>query len=333
MEAEPSTLRYGLIGGTPKTSWFARRWPVLHGVVGAAAAAVVVLTSSGTTTSAPALGGAEPAGRLRIVNGCDTPLFIASFAGAVPFKADVKLAGGASHDFDIPDEGLAATRFWPKWGCDASGAECKIGGSGGPGQSCIAKGCAPPVDSKFEASFGCVLSDAAGCASNPSDPTQKLGPVDWWDVSQVDGWTLPYKVEVHGACDGPKLIDCSSLSLSSCPKHEDLGSVGTHSLQVVDPTDATQVVGCYSPCAKLTYSNWDQGYSFTPEQPAAQDYCCPTPPISAAECSKGPVIATEYVRAVHKLCPSVYAYAYDDGVGLAQCPGGTKYEVTFYCPG
>ena len=21
-----------------------------------------------------------------------------------------------------------------------------------------------------------------------------------------------------------------------------------------------------------------------------------------------------------------------DGVGLAQCPGGTRYEVTFYCP-
>ena len=38
------------------------------------------------------------------------------------------------------------------------------------------------------------------------------------------------------------------------------------------------------------------------------------------------------VKAVHKLCPSVYAYAYDDGVGLSQCPAGVGYDVTFYCP-
>ena len=32
------------------------------------------------------------------------------------------------------------------------------------------------------------------------------------------------------------------------------------------------------------------------------------------------------------VCPGVYAYAYDDGMGLAQCPAGTVYDVTFYCP-
>ena len=44
------------------------------------------------------------------------------------------------------------------------------------------------------------------------------------------------------------------------------------------------------------------------------------------------MIETAYVAAVHSLCPSVYAYAYDDGVGLSQCPAGTGYKVTFYCP-
>ena len=38
------------------------------------------------------------------------------------------------------------------------------------------------------------------------------------------------------------------------------------------------------------------------------------------------------MKAVHKLCPSVYAYAYDDGVGLSHCPAGVGYDVTFYCP-
>ena len=41
---------------------------------------------------------------------------------------------------------------------------------------------------------------------------------------------------------------------------------------------------------------------------------------------------TKFVEAVHELCPDVYAYAYDDGIGLAQCPAGTQYDVTFYCP-
>ena len=61
-------------------------------------------------------------------------------------------------------------------------------------------------------------------------------------------------------------------------------------------------------------------------------YCCPTPPVSPSECSAGPVEKTKYVEAVHKLCPSVYAYAYDDGVGLAQCPAGTTAAVTTMSP-
>tara|TARA_B110001452_G_scaffold82889_1_gene67806 strand:+ start:423 stop:1421 length:999 start_codon:yes stop_codon:yes gene_type:complete len=276
----------------------------------------------------------EPKQRLRIVNGCDTPIWIANFAGAVPyFPDDIRIEGGGSHDYKIPDEGLAATRFWPKWGCDDQGQNCRIGGSGGPGEGCIAAGCAPPVDSKFEASFGCTKSDPKDCAINPSDPTAHLGPEDWWDVSQVDGWTLPYKVEVFGECDAPRVIDCSKLSFDSCPKRENLGpKVGNQTLLLLDPSGSGEVVGCYSPCAKLSYSNWNQGYGFAPETPEAQNYCCPTPPIAPAQCSSGPVIRTAYVQAVHRLCPSVYAYAYDDGVGLSKCPAGTRYQTTFYCP-
>ena len=58
---------------------------------------------------------------------------------------------------DVPKQGLASARFWAKWGCDESGDNCAIGQSGGPGQSCGAHGCAPPIDSRFEATFGCVL--------------------------------------------------------------------------------------------------------------------------------------------------------------------------------
>jgi len=283
----------------------------------------VVATAKGTSS------------RLRITNGCaEDDLWLANFAFQTPyFPQDLKLAAGATHEFAIPDEGLAATRFWPKWGCDYTGSSCKIGQSGGPGESCSAAGCAPPVDSKFEATFGC-MPGTKSCAHNPSDPSQPLGPTDWWDVSQVDGWTLPYKVEVLGDCpQAPKTIDCSRLSLSSCPSDEDLGgTTGKTTLRLRDPAGSGETVGCYSPCAKLTYSQWGQGEGFTPESKEAQDFCCPTPPISPEQCSSGPVVQTQFVAAVHELCPSVYAYAYDDGMGLAQCPAGTRYDVTFYCP-
>jgi len=272
--------------------------------------------------------------RLRITNGCESDsLWIANFAFQTPyFPQDVELKAGQARDFMIPQEGLAATRFWPKWGCDRQGSNCKIGQSGGPGESCAPTGCAPPVDSKFEATFGC-MPDSPSCAVNPSAPTEKLGPEDWWDVSQVDGWTLPYKVELVGECDAPRLIDCSALALTSCPTADNLGSqYPKESLQLLDPDDQSTVVGCYSPCAKLTYSQWGQGYSFTPESPEARDYCCATPPITPEQCSSGPVIETKFVETVHRLCPSVYAYAYDDGMGLAKCPAGTHYHVTFYCP-
>merc|ERR1712216_1067799 len=106
---------------------------------------------------------------------------------------------------------------------------------------------------------------------------------------------------------------------------------GKQSLQVRNPDDKDHIVGCYSPCGKLTYS-WGQGYGHKPEDTTAQWYCCPTPPLTPAQCSAGPVINTTFVETVHKLCPGVYAYAYDDGVGLSRCNAGPVYRVTFYCP-
>ena len=274
-------------------------------------------------------------GRLSITNGCSSdPLWLANFAFQRPyFEQDIKLAAGETYEFDIPEEGLPATRFWAKWGCDDTGASCTIGMSGGPGEKCGEDGCAPPVDSKFEATFGCLPGSKTKCAVNPSVPSQPLGPTDWWDVSQVDGWTLPYKGNVVGDCPkAPSTIDCSRLSLDRCPEWEDLGlAAGQQTLRLLSK-DKKHAVGCYAPCAKLTYSQWGQGLNLAPESQEARNFCCPTPPISPEECSGGPVVKTKYVQAVHELCPKVYAYAYDDGIGLAQCPAGTRYEVTFFCP-
>ena len=271
--------------------------------------------------------------RLTITNGCTKdPLWIANFAFQAPFfTQDFKLNAGDRVNYTIPNEGLAATRFWAKWGCDDSGSNCLIGQSGGPGESCPAKGCAPPIDSKFEATFGC-MPGTDKCAVNPSDPSQTLLPIDFWDTSLMDGWTLPYKVEVVGNCPNmkTKTIDCSKLTLDACPTNENLNTTGIQSLLLT--TKNGTAVGCFAPCTKLTSPVVTQGLNFPIKSPEAAPYCCPTPPISPDACRKGPIVNTQFVQTVHTLCPNVYAYSYDDGVGLATCPAGTRYDVTFYCP-
>ena len=236
---DTSDADYYALGIEPPNPWYRRIGTFKVATIGGAA---LVICGSGalwlggqwagagdeTNASAPSGSvGAARAPRLRITNGCaKDPLWLANFAFQAPyFTQDLKLPAGETHEFDIPDEGLAATRFWAKWGCDKTGSSCTIGQSGGPGESCPEDGCGPPVDSKFEATFGC-LPGTKSCAINPSSPkAEPIGPTDWWDVSQVDGWTLPYKVKVLGDCSASAMvIDCSGLSLDSCPEQEDLGA-------------------------------------------------------------------------------------------------------------
>jgi hypothetical protein len=300
--------------------------------------------------------------RLKFVNGCGQDIWIQWLtAPTVTFSGGAnraRLAGmGSSVEYSIPDKGLPAMRFWPGFGCDATGHNCRVGSSGGPaslGFSCPPEGCAPPIDSKFEASFGCIPGVAdADCAPNPSAPGQVLGRGDWWNSSMVDGYTVPIKVQVHGVCPvGPQpapvfgpggppngVIDCSGLRVFECPTNENLSTDGQFpqlsSVSLVASNPASHAtVGCYSPSGKLTFSQWANGFqTFAPNAPQAQMYSCPTPPVTPQQCSAGPANRTTYRNMIHSHC-ATYAYPYDDGFGLATCPAATNlsYEVTFFCP-
>jgi hypothetical protein len=102
----------------------------------------------------------------------------------------------------------------------------------------------------------------------------------------------------------------------------------------LDPVDLrlimnNQIVGCMSPCKKLNYG---QPYGMNQSESVAPTifYCCPTPVtgdectiangcVTSEICSAGPVASSEYVQAIHQMAPGVYAYAYDDAVGLNNC--------------
>jgi len=141
--------------------------------------------------------------RFRVVNGCDKePIWVAHMAQRDngPDGQNIRLQPGRHFDFATPD-GLAGTRYWPKMRCDPDGNNCAIGESGGPGETCdSASGCAPPVDTKFEASF-----NANG--------------EDWVDISLVDGYTLPFKFEMRGGgCSAgfgnPQTSHCPAIGAS-----------------------------------------------------------------------------------------------------------------------
>ncbi|MDB4969770.1 MAG: hypothetical protein JWN44_5459 [Myxococcales bacterium] len=297
----------------------------------------------GSTGGGGPIGGGStppPAGttRLRITSNCADPIWVAH-SDNVPDAQNVRLAKGESRDYQIPAGGLSAARFWPKTGCDGSGHGCVIGDNGeGGGKPCPATGCQAPLDSKFEATFAPVGA----------------GAQTWYNLSQVDGYTLSFKVKPlgSGAEKGSCISsDCSRLALAGCPGDENLSGNGLYSsyahedLRVRDASG--KVIACMAPCKKWNYPA-PYGLGQAENRDPGLHLCCPTPidPASGqctvangcmtSEACRAPadplsVVHTSYVAALHSMCPSAYAYSYDDAAGLHACPSDTRFEVTF-CP-
>lgn len=285
----------------------------------------------------PPLSDAALPSRLQVVNSCGYDIWIEESFAAGSGKPDVLrlLKDGTATSYDTPAEGLASTRFWAKVGCDASGANCKIGQSSPP---CPAKGCPPPADSKLEATWGCTLADKTKCAKTPQG--HRIDATTWWNASAVDGYTLPYTITLEGGDGRASCVpaDCAGLTFARCPTNDDLSNGGAnpkyaHQDEAVKFVPDGGVLGCFSTCMKLDYPTYGGDGVQNPSGPVEKMYCCPGPMADA--CRAGPVGKTKYVQAVHAMCKNtVYGYAYDDGVGLRNCSADTKLTLTFgpNCP-
>jgi len=301
-----------------------------------ASAAGVKVWGGGTTTTPPIATGDS---RVRITNGCSSePMWVSHIGAAGHGPQNLRIAPLAFYDFAVPDHGMPQTRYWTKWRCAEGGAACGIGDSGGPDQTCDrTAGCAPPIDTKFEAIFG-VKGESCNTAA------QEFSGCDFVDVSVKDGYTVPFELEIKGDCRGSsaagtekihQVVACAHLSPENCPVHEDLGEAGSDlDLRAVNPVWGTYA-GCYSPCSKLTYGAWAGRENATQRQVPTKDtggkhapYCCP----SGQDCRGGPIERTAFVRGVRAACPGVNSYAYDHGLAVGTCPAGTRYEMIFYCP-
>jgi len=169
--------------------------------------------------------------RFRITNKCQQTLWIQQ--SAMPYEAKVqRIEPGAHYTYSIPNKGLPSTRFTPKVGCDDDGNSCDVQSL----QPCPEEGCDLPIDTKFEASWGCAYArgkrdDGEYCALTPQGNPSTYQ--DWWGGSAVDGWTLPFSILVnddgqglsaHGASGSPSScspVVCADLDVARlCPRDE-----------------------------------------------------------------------------------------------------------------
>lgn len=110
-----------------------------------------------------------------------------------------------------------------------------------------------------------------------------------------------------------------AMSLNSCPTNEN--SVGD--LRVIRNG---RVVQCLAPCKKWNYPS-PYGLGQSEQLFTGQQFCCPTPPLSPEQCRAGQVVSTQYVKLIHRDCPTAYSYAYDDEAGLHNCPNPTNFNI------
>jgi hypothetical protein len=123
------------------------------------------------------LASAISARQITFTNRCSQDVWVSPLTnaqGPVLQPGIVKLANGANFAYQIPDGGWGG-RFWPKTGCDGNGQNCEVGQSSDP---CGPTGCDPPADTKVEFFFPTI--------SDPNDV--------WYDVSLVDGYSLPASI-------------------------------------------------------------------------------------------------------------------------------------------
>ncbi|KAI8371469.1 thaumatin [Radiomyces spectabilis] len=148
--------------------------------------------------------------------------------------------------------------------------------------------------------------DTAG-ASNPASLAEfKMNgahDMDYYDVSFVDGYNLPIRIEPdmpeeEAAWDDPKY--CRSLlcmNLPDCPA--DLRSYDL----------SGRFVACESACSRYQ----------------ADEYCCTGEYNSPDVCT-----TNHFATAIKSACPDTYSYAYDDETSLFGCK--TKTYKVIFCP-
>ncbi len=286
--------------------------------------------------------------------------------------------------FAVPDRGAPNGNFRFFMGCPSLANNNNPFGGGGCVIGAIT-GDLANVNTLFEPTFGCMkgsktcaFNPAANPATHPLCPSQpnakNCGPLsatDFYDVSAVDGYTLPIEVAASGkGCSAP-LIDASMLDLASCPSENKKTLYSTNAMQQAQIEKGFSLLTSAGPYRKacvapyLWFESTDLG---SPKNPKATEPGCPKgaacssvsyyagagcdssdrrslkldcPGNSGPQQRVGPqqngqfaIHNTNWVSQLYALGYSGYSWQYADGVGGQTCPAAPQavYQVTL-CPG
>ncbi|KAK7683688.1 hypothetical protein QCA50_013064 [Cerrena zonata] len=243
-----------------------------------------------------AMAGFASARTITVKNNCPFTIWPAMFTdlnagSAVPNHETGWQANAHTQvSFSVPNNWKAG-RIWGRRNCNFNdpnpGTQCADGGCNG-GLHCDPRtGTGVPPVTLAEFTF------------------QGSGNKDFYDVSLVDGYNLPMRIDNNKGCH---VADCPVDLNPNCPS------------QLKGPFDGNGTpVGCKSAC-------------LVDPNPGNSANCCSGSHNTAATCPPSGVQFYSYFK---NNCPNAYAYAFDEGSGTAlwTCDSGraADYTVTF-CP-
>lgn len=234
---------------------------------------------------------AVQAHEIRIHNNCPFTIWPGTLNNpgyALPEGGGFKLDAHQTRSFNVAD--TWGGRVWGRTGCNAQG-HCETGDCGNK-IACGGAGGVPPVslaEIKFDGDGG----------------------KDYYDVSLVDGYNLPVRMEPLPGTFRKVSNDHYDCTRAGC--NSDLNSHCPNELAV---RIGGRTVACKSACAAFN----------------TDEYCCRGAHNTPQTC-KSSMWRVNYPRIFKQSCPDAYSYAYDDTSSTFTCRGAPKtgYLVTF-CP-
>lgn len=225
--------------------------------------------------------------RFDLVNRMRQTIWVGTLGNAqmpAPENGGFELAPGASRSVHVAE--TWGGRFWGRTGCRFDGGGNGLCETGDCGRKlkCNGAGGVPPV----------TLAEFT---------LSGWGGLDYYDVSNVDGFNVPVTIETidkHGGGDRFKCTRCACTAdiNGQCPAELRQQAGG-------------RTVGCKSACLQF---NTDQ-------------YCCRGAHNQPHTC-RSKDWPKDYPAFFKRMCPDAYSYAYDDHKSTFTCQG-TNYRIIF----
>jgi len=312
-------------------------------------ASFILVTSCRTTNpSITKIDSATSSHTFTFVNSCKEDVWVGFVGqnGSPPlFGGGYQLSAGDTKIVLVPVG--HSGRIWPRTGCTFN-----ADGHCASGNCCLTGGCLESDNKTFGLKCGYSGAAPVSLLEWTLDATSGFGPIDYYDMSFVDGWSVPISIEpVAGTyntekdpgigswwceqdgctasapiCPQPFQVNGSPLSCNS-PCQAAVNAKSADAEKLCCTCSLTDPITCpESKCA----GHYGCTPYHTPSYPSNMT-CNPWDPDPNRSWDSD---SLTYISAVHSSCPKVYAWQFDDVKATFNCRrtnGLVDYKVEF-CP-